>query len=244
MMMGDARVKIYATEQQVAESLSNIVIDAANDSINKRGVFTIGLSGGSAAKYLCEQLPQLSTDWSKWRIFFCDERHVSRQDPDCTFAFYDKHLFQKINIPSNSVCPSDSEVSVEESARLYVESMKAVFEDVVLPRFDLLVLGMGPDGHTCSLFPHHPLLNETSCWVAPIKDSPKPPAERITMTLPVVLNTRCAIFAACGESKADIVQRILTDKERPRLPAGMVRPQDGLLYWLLDSAAASSLQNV
>jgi len=248
MLLNGARVQIYETEQDVATGLCNLVIDSAREAISRRGVFTIGLSGGSAAKSLCDQLSKVSTgitvDWTKWRVFMCDERHVSRQNPDCTFEVYDKHLFKTVKIPDNCVFPSNSIVTVEEAARLYIESMRSVFCDTDLPRFDLLVLGMGPDGHTCSLFPDHPLLNETSCWIASISDSPKPPSQRITMTFPVLNNARSAVFAACGQSKADIVQRILIDKEKPRLPAGMVRLHDGQLYWLLDMAAASKLQQV
>ncbi|KAK7478785.1 hypothetical protein BaRGS_00029996 [Batillaria attramentaria] len=112
-----------------------------------------------------------------------------------------------------------------------------------MPRFDVLVLGMGPDGHTCSLFPGHPLLQEKQQIVAPISDSPKPPPARVTLTFPVINNAACAVFASCGAGKADIVQRVLEGGDNDPLPAAMVRPTNGQVVWFLDSAAASKLKN-
>lgn len=94
----------------------------------------------------------------------------------------------------------------EEAARDYIKKMSEYFSPDRLPRFHLLLLGMGPDGHTCSLFPGHRLLEETSVWVAPITDSPKPPPSRITLTLPVVNNAECCVFAIVGQSKAEMVK--------------------------------------
>lgn len=106
-----------------------------------------------------------------------------------------------------------------------------------IPKFDLLLLGMGPDGHTCSLFPGHALLAEDKVLVAPIADSPKPPPRRITMTYPLINNARACVFAMSGAGKADMVKRILGDGEQ--LPAGLVRPTNGTLTWILDEAAAA-----
>lgn len=98
---------------------------------------------------------------------------------------------------------------------------------------------MGPDGHTCSLFPGHSLLTEANSLIAPIFDSPKPPPCRVTMTYPLINNARCCVFAMAGEAKANMAKRILKDKED--LPAGRVQPTNGNLYWIVDQAAASLL---
>ncbi|MPC23988.1 6-phosphogluconolactonase [Portunus trituberculatus] len=128
---------------------------------------------------------------------------------------------------------------VQAAAKDYEEKIRAKFPDSDWPQFDLLLLGMGPDGHTASLFPGHPLLDEQSVWVAAIADSPKPPPCRVTMTFPVINKARCCAFAMAGEGKADMVKRILGDGEE--LPSGMVQPTGGELLWILDKSAASKL---
>lgn len=99
---------------------------------------------------------------------------------------------------------------------------------------------MGPDGHTCSLFPGHKLLDETSCLIAPISDSPKPPPCRVTMTYALINKAKCCAFAMAGQGKAEMVKRILKDKED--LPAGLVKPENGNLYWIIDEAAAALIK--
>ncbi|CAH1641903.1 unnamed protein product [Spodoptera littoralis] len=121
----------------------------------------------------------------------------------------------------------------------YTEKLTKAFgsEDFV---FDLLLLGMGPDGHTCSLFPGHPLLDETKLKVAPITDSPKFPPERITLTFPTINKARNCLFAICGSSKAEMIQRILKDNDES-VPARRVKPHSGSLYWVLDQHSAKNL---
>lgn len=232
-------VKIEADTSGVVKKLATLLEKSANDAISNDDIFKIGLSGGSMVKFLADGLPTISTDWSKWRFFFCDERIVSFDHAESTYGMYKKSLIGKIPVTEDQFIKVNPELSAEEAAADYIKKMSFFFAPYSVPRFDVLLLGMGPDGHTCSLFPNHRLLEETSLWICPINDSPKPPPSRITLTFPVINNARVCIFAISGDGKKDMVKRILKDKEN--LPAGRVKPENGLLYWILDEDAAKLL---
>ncbi|XP_037803056.1 6-phosphogluconolactonase-like [Penaeus monodon] len=202
------------------------------------GVFTIGLSGGSLAKFLGKGLPSINTSWDKWSLFFCDERVVPFDHDDSTFKVY-KGLIESTPLKAEQFVVINPSLEAEAAAKDYEAKVRAKFPNVEWPTFDLLLLGMGPDGHTASLFPGHALLREDKLWIAPISDSPKPPPCRVTMTFPVINKARCCIFAMAGQGKADMVKRILGDGEA--LPSGMVKPINGELIWILDEGAASKL---
>lgn len=182
--------------------------------------------------FLSTGLLTINTDFSKWRIFFCDERVVPFDDDDSTFGIYKKQLVGKVNLTEEqfvkikqgvsgiinnrrsnktkgtltSICFLHVNIAAEEAAIDYLRQMSLYFPPESVPRFDMLLLGMGPDGHTCSLFPGHKLVEERSRWVAPISDSPKPPSARITLTFPVINNAKSCVFATAGEGKADMVK--------------------------------------
>ncbi|XP_075991728.1 6-phosphogluconolactonase-like [Anticarsia gemmatalis] len=223
-------------EQELIGKLASYIEKISNDSIYNRGKFYIGLSGGSVVKYLCESLPRVDTEWSEWVLAFCDERVVPEDSEDSTFGTYKRELVPKTPLKESQFVIIKQGVSAQEAAVDYTEKLTKAFKSDDF-KFDLLLLGMGPDGHTCSLFPGHPLLEETSLKVAAITDSPKPPPERVTLTYPTINNARNCIFAISGAGKADMVKRILKDKED--LPANRVRP--GSLYWIVDDAAALHL---
>jgi len=232
-------IRVYQTEQEVIQSFSDFVGGLAKDAIASSGVFTVGLSGGSMVDFLAKALPKLSTDWSKWTFFFCDERVVPKVHPDSTYGLYWKNLMGKINVKDTQFVHINTRLSAEAAARDYTRKLEAQFGKDGFPRFDLLLLGLGPDGHTCSLFPDHPLLEETTRWVAHITDSPKPPPSRVTFTYPLINNAKNAIFVILGAGKADIVKKIIEEKEL--LPAVRVQPTDGNLIWFLDREAASKI---
>ncbi|KAG9510024.1 6-phosphogluconolactonase, partial [Fragariocoptes setiger] len=214
--------------------------------------FNIGLSGGSLPGLLMTALENVTLpDWKKFRFMFCDERCVSFESEDSTFGVYRKligeihqksgpevvpiSLSQFITIdPSlkNSKCADDYQSKVRRHFQLSNAASSP-------PKFDILFLGVGPDGHTCSLFPNHKLLKETSKWVAFIGDSPKPPPERVTFTYQVLNNSKLCVFVATGKGKAEIIKEILVDKKP--YPARLVEPTHGKTIWLVDDEAGSLL---
>jgi len=169
-------------------------------------------------------------------------------------------LFDQVPIPEEQIYTIDPsllpqlEEAVKKDKEAYEEAALEIAEDyekkiisvfatvnsVTFPVFDLLLLGVGPDGHTCSLFPDHPSLNENVLWVTHIGDSPKPPPRRITFTLPVINHAHNIAFVATGEGKQDVLKEIFEDSGS-RLPSALVRPVTGKLYWFLDGAAATKL---
>lgn len=222
--------------EAVISRLTTILKTNSDEAIARDDIFKIGLSGGSLVNILVQTLPNVSTDWSKWRFFFCDERVVPFENGESTYGSYRTSLIGVVPITEDQFIKIDPELSAEEAARDYIKKMSVYFPPDSLPKFDVLLLGLGPDGHTCSLFPNHKLLDETSLWVCPINDSPKPPLSRITFTFPVINNARACVFAVIGDSKAKIIKKILKDNEN--LPAARVEPTNGSLYWILDEEAA------
>ncbi|XP_037545009.1 6-phosphogluconolactonase [Nematolebias whitei] len=240
--MAGRRVVVFPSSAELGPALAHLVISRAERAISSRGRFTLGLSGGSLVSLLSKELLALpELDCSKWVVGFCDERLVSFDDPESTYGLYKIHLFSKINIPESGILTIDSSLSVGDCAEDYSRKLKEAFPGDSFPVFDLLLLGMGPDGHTCSLFPDHPLLEETKKIVAPISDSPKPPPQRVTMTFPVVNSALCVAFVTTGGSKAPVLKEVLENRESSVFPAARVVPTKGELFWLIDEPAAASL---
>lgn len=193
-------------------------------------------------RLLAKCLPNIATDWSKWRFFFCDERVVPLEDPESNFGLYKSNFIGKVPVTEDQFIKVDPDLNAENAAKDYIKKMAFFFPPDRLPRFDCLLLGLGPDGHTCSLFPGHRALDDENMWVTWELNSPKPPSSRISLAMPVINNARMCVFIATGASKAEIVEKVLKDKQD--FPATRVEPVDGTLFWLLDQEAASRLHNV
>ncbi|XP_076800224.1 putative 6-phosphogluconolactonase [Clavelina lepadiformis] len=233
---------VFESLDDVGSFLGSLIHRVANDAIARNNIFTLGVSGGSIVNFLSKQLQNNpNIEWSKWKVFFCDERLTDFGNPESTYGQYKAQLIEKENC-SDSWITIDTSLSVEACAADYENKMRKVFASN-WPEFDLLLLGMGPDGHTCSLFPGNPVLEESALWIAPISNSPKPPPQRITMTLPVLNNARNVAFICTGENKADMVKEVFKSgkvlKNLP--PAALVKPNLGTLHWIMDAGAASKL---
>lgn len=191
--------------------------------------------------------PEDVIDFTKWEIFFADERAVPLDHADSNYGLLKSELLEKIPADQQpTVHPIDTTYlnDTQELADQYEKTLVSSFasrDSVRLPIFDLVLLGCGPDGHTCSLFPGHPLLRETDAWVAPIEDSPKPPPKRITLTLPVVTHAVRVAFVATGGGKKDIMKEIF-DSLEPTLPCSLVNEASGdRCSWFVDEPAVEGV---
>lgn len=241
--MPGRRVVAFVSAAELGPVLAHLIASRAEKTLSSgAGYFSLGLSGGSLVSILSKELPAVpNLDCSRWLVGFCDERLVPFDDPESTYGLYKSQLFSKLNIPEDRVLVIDPSLPVQQCADDYANRLSKAFDAQQTPVFDMLLLGMGPDGHTCSLFPDHPLLQEKQKTVAPISDSPKPPPQRVTLTLPVVNAARCVVFVSTGGSKAPVLKQVLEGGDGPILPAGLVAPTQGELFWLVDEPAATSL---
>ncbi|PNT65002.1 hypothetical protein BRADI_4g35867v3 [Brachypodium distachyon] len=247
---------IFDAEEDLAVSLAKYTADLSAKFAAERGAFTVVLSGGSlieALRNLAEP-PYLETvDWSKWHVFWVDERVVPKDHEDSNYKLALDGLLAKVPIPPGQVYAINDALSAEGAADDYETVLKQLVKNGVLamstatgfPRFDVMLLGMGPDGHIASLFPGHPLVKENQKWVTHIKDSPKPPPERITFTFPVINSSAYVAMVVTGAGKAGAVQKALSDKQASSdlLPVEMAILQDGEFTWFTDKEAVSMLQN-
>jgi 6-phosphogluconolactonase len=245
-------LQVYDDVGSLSVSLAAHVAGVAAAAVEARGAFSVVLSGGSLIKTLgklCESPYLESVDWAKWHVFWADERVVKKDHPDSNYKLAWDGFLSKVPIPSGQVYAINDTLSTEAAAEDYEACIKQLTKTGVVavadngyPRFDLLLLGMGPDGHCCSLFPGHPLVQLTDKWIAPITDSPKPPPERITFTMPVVQAAANVAFVANGEGKAEMLAKVF-GPELPlgELPSQSARPRHGHLVWFADRPAASKL---
>ncbi|KAF2086208.1 6-phosphogluconolactonase [Saccharata proteae CBS 121410] len=223
----------FQDSDELAKSLRTFVLDAQSTALERHDNFRVAVSGGSLPKVLAKALLDGSAadkvDFAKWHIFFADERAVPLDHEDSNYGLLKAELLDKIpkEMGEPTVYPIDTQYmdDVQEMADQYEQTLVKAFaarDSVKIPMFDLLLLGCGPDGHTCSLFPGHPLLRETSAWVLPISDSPKPPPKRITLSLPVATHGIKIAFVATGGGKKEIMHQIFDTEAGHALPCGLV----------------------
>ncbi len=252
-MAKQANLYSFPTVDALAPALRAYVIACQEAGLARHGVFKVAVSGGSLPKTLAQALlaaPASDADtvkWDKWEIFFADERAVPLDDADSNYALLKAELLDKLppGGASPMVHPIDASVldDAQELADRYEQALVKSFagrDSVRLPIFDLLLLGCGPDGHTCSLFPGHELLREGDAWVAPIEDSPKPPPRRVTLTLPVVTHAVRVAFVATGAGKKEVLKEIFEDATG--LPCALVNEGCGeRCSWFVDNAAVEGV---
>ncbi len=245
-MSTELELRRLTTPQELFQAAADEIIRAATEAVRQRNRFTIALSGGSTPKglYTLIAANAAGLPWEKIFFFFGDERHVPPDNPESNFRMANESLLSKVPVPGSNVFRIPAELAdAALAADAYEKTLRDFFslKPGECPRFDVILLGLGPDGHTASLFPETAALREKSRlvvanWVEKMK------TWRITLTFPVLNAARLAAFLVSGTDKAAILHEVLEGKgSDEEYPCRMVKPTDGRLIWFVDRAAASEL---
>jgi len=215
----------FDTATLVAEAVCEQIIQIAEQTISETGVFKIVLAGGSTPEKIYQLLVNAKTDWSKWMIYYGDERCLPADDKDRNSMMANRALLEKVDIPSSNIFAMPTELGTIEAAKKY----RLAIADVV--QFDLVLLGMGEDGHTASLFPGHQHNQQET--VHEVYNSPKPPPERISLSASTLANTKKLFFIVTGKSKIEPVNQW---KQGLDIPIATISPDSGVDIYI-DNAA-------
>lgn len=238
------RLHVLSDKAGVGAEAALCLAKQARKAIEERDVFVVALSGGSLPSLVAKGISQLSEEeraglaMEKWKVLLADERCVSLDHEDSNYRLVRENF---PDIPAEHVIPIDPSLSPSQCAADYEQKVKTVIGGSNEGKIDAVWLGLGPDGHTASLFPDHELLNVKEGLVVEITDSPKPPPERITLTLPFINAASAVAFVCTGDGKATVVKDIM-ENPQSALPGALVRPSSGELDWFIDAGAASLMQ--
>lgn len=244
-------IRILADRTALADALAGAVTRVAAESVALRGRFAVALPGGSALDLLAEGVDRLTAagglrpDGTQWEVFWVDERFVPSDHPERNDRTAREGLLRRIGVPDGRIHPMDPLESPESTAAAYASRLADFLSPSpgAPPRFDLVLLGVGEDGHVASLFPGHPALGETRSWVVAVTGAPKPPPVRTSLSLPVLNAARQVFLAVSGPGKAPVLARILGPSPgAPTLPAARIRPDPGHAAWFLDRDAARMME--
>ena len=238
--MPDMDIKVYPDPGALFRAAAETITKALQSALDERGNATFVLSGGSTPRGVYENLgcARERPDWARVEFFWGDERCVPPGDKESNFYLVQSSLLIRLNVPERNIHriqadPKDS----DSAARLYEEEIRARVAGSPLPRFDLVLLGMGDDGHTASLFPGA-RWDATRLVIGTF--SPHPPYPRVSMTPQLLNAARLAVFLVSGSAKAPALKRVLEDPGCD-FPARLIQPSQGNLIWMVDQAAASLL---
>ena len=248
-MAGTPEIRLSSDRHSWAATAAELVQSVGREALREKGQFFIALSGGATPALLYEALTSSvfagRFDWSRTIFFFGDERCVPPDDPRSNYALASQALFIPLNIGPSQVCRMAGESCDQQAAAAdYEQQLRRATKTPApaMPQLDLILLGLGEDGHTASLFPGSPILRDRQNVIA-VTQSPKDPPIRLTMTLGVINRASVVLFLVAGAGKAGVVSAILDPKTEAdrQLPASLVAPDEGRLIWLLDPAAAAGL---
>jgi len=244
-------IRILEDAEKLSWEAAEEFVRQAGEAARTGGAFSVALAGGSTPKALYALLAAESgspfrarVPWETTHVFWGDERHVAPDHPDSNYRMAHEAMLSRVPVPPQHVhrIPAENPDAGRAAAE-YAGDLRQFFRPAAgqFPRFDLILLGLGPDGHTASLFPGTAAVREQNMWVAaPWVEKLR--THRITLTPPVLNNAACVVFLVSGAEKAEALRAVLHDEFQPdRLPAQVIRPANGRLVWLVDRAAARLL---
>jgi 6-phosphogluconolactonase len=234
-------IEVFDDLAALSARAAALFIDTARESVREKGACAVALSGGTTPRLMFQKLVEHEgrdqVPWNKIYVFWGDERHVPLSDPQSNYRMTKETLLD--HVPLRHVFPVPFADSAEASAQLYEATLRSHFK--TLPRLDLCFLGMGADGHTASLFPGSTALTEKTRWAfasRPLSGGP----DRVTLTYPVLNNSRRVCFLVAGADKAATLKQVIENTDASiHYPAQDIRPENGEVIWLLDRAAAADL---
>ena len=246
--MGPGQLEVFGDLDELSDAAARFVVECARGAIAERGRFVVALAGGSTPRRLCQLLadrPGEAIEWDRWHFFLGDERVLPPTDPDCNFVMAAETLLGRVPVAPEQIHRPPTELGDAAAvAAAYEREIRDFFglAPGEVPRFDLILLGLGSDGHTASLFPGKPALDETERLVVDTPPGVLPPqVDRVTFTFPVINAARAVAFLVAGADKAAALRAAregVALGEVAQVPAARVRPTDGELRWFVDAAAA------
>lgn len=217
MQAKNTRWEYFNSIECLRHGVCDAIVKNANEAIAKRGQFSIVLAGGNTPRAVYRLLRELNMDWSKWHIYHGDERCLPLDHEDRNSLMVEQVWLHYVDVPTSQVHDIPAELGPIDGAKAYAQTLRGV------PTFDMVLLGLGEDGHTASLFPNHALDNTADA--VPVFNSPKPPAERITLSQNRLNNTRQVIFIVTGAGKQEAVDNW---RKGIAIPATLIAPENGV----------------
>ena len=244
-----AAVRKFAHVDPLVRAAAELFVEACGEAVGREGRFLVALSGGSTPRGLYRRLASTEfrerCDWSRVEFFWGDERSVPPDHPESNFRMANECLLDPLGIAVGQIHRMEAEqADLDAAAARYqheIADVCGVDDDGTPPALDLVLLGMGDDGHTASLFPHTAALAEEKRWVVANR-VPQLSTDRLTMTAPLINRAKRIVPLVCGADKAGRLGEVLTGPlDAERLPSQMIWPVAGSIYWLVDDAAAAAL---
>jgi 6-phosphogluconolactonase len=238
----DADVRVFDTADSLAETMAQEIAELLVEAVRRRGSASIALAGGQTPRSVYRHLAARHGEdvpWQQVHFYWGDERLVAPDDERSNHRMARESLLDALPVRPDRVYPMPSGIAPDRAAAEYEKTLRARFATEG-PDFDLVLLGVGEDGHTASLFPHSAVLRESSRWVAAAM-APVDPRHRLTLTLPALTHAETIFMLAVGASKAEAIRRALQGDASDECPASLLRTARARLVWWLDAAAAGSL---